>query len=159
MKILLPANRQYDQDVKEYAVSQTVIVCEDESLTVQDEDGSTDLNILLKRMGVNDGSVLPATLGITDPAYYGDFTDAPDLKTALDRIHEAEERFMMLPPQLRERFHNNALEMLQWVQDPRNIDEAIKLKMLIRRAPDGAPVSDPPTGGNSSEAEPTKPEG
>ena len=132
MKILLPARHQYDQESKAVEDLKTAIICTEESLTVQDEDGSTDLNVMLKRMGVKDGSVLPATLGVTDPRYYGDFTDAPDLKTALDRIMDAEEKFMALPPQLRERFHNSALEMLQWVQDPNNIEEAIKLQMLKR---------------------------
>ena len=130
MKILLPARHQYDQDTKAEETQATAIVCLDETLTVQAPPEEIDLNAMLRRMGVTDGTALPAMSGVTDPSYYGDFTDAPDLRTALDNIRDAEEKFMALPPTLREKFQNNALNMLQWVHDARNYDEAVELKML-----------------------------
>ena len=75
-KTLLPVSRQYDIDDMIKRENDTVIWEFEPTLTVQDSPDA-DLNVLMARMGVNDHSVLPATLGITDPRYYGDFTEQP----------------------------------------------------------------------------------
>ncbi|AZL82697.1 internal scaffolding protein [Apis mellifera associated microvirus 24] len=64
---------------------------------------------------------------------YGDFTDVPDLLVATQRIHDAEDAFNQLPAKLRLRFNNNPLEMVQFLQDPKNLEESIQLG--LRNAP------------------------
>lgn len=133
MTVKIKYRQQYDLDADEIERQHTDITCHDESMTQQGAPDA-DLNVLMDRMGLKDGSVLPATLGVTDPRYYGDFTDMPtDLREALDRVHTAEELFNALPAKLRNRFSNDPLSLYNWVNDASNLDEAIKLGLLARR--------------------------
>lgn len=137
---------QYDdaRDAIEREASATVM--HEPSMTMQQFTEDANLNIVLKRFGVGDGSHLPGleALGPIDPSYYGDFTNAVDLKGALNAMLEAERRFMDLPAELRARFHNNWVELHDWVNDPANLDEAIELKMLVKPpAPVQTPVTAP----------------
>lgn len=94
----------------------------------------TDINELMKRMSVSDGSVLPTQLGQIDMAYYGDFTEDPeDLRTVLDTHRNAQDMFRKLPATIRSRFGNDPLNMLTWVQNKENADEAVKLGLLTRK--------------------------
>lgn len=126
---------QYDDARDAIEREATDITCLDESLTLQSPAGDADINILMKRMGVPDGAVLPATLGITDPSAYGDFTDMPDLRSALDRIHNAEDLFQQLPAAIKNRFDNDPWRLHAWVNNPDNLDEAVKIGLLQRAEP------------------------
>lgn len=121
----------------------TNIECLDESLTIQDAP-NTDINQLLKRMGVTDGSVLPGALGVIDPRHYGDWDDALTLKDALDRSHEAERTFMLLPAELRTQFQNDPYALWEFVNDPKNIDEAVDMGLLHRDAQKPKEEDSPP---------------
>lgn len=127
---------QYDQmrDARERA--HTDINCEDESLTQQHFRDDADINVLAHRYGLDKG---PMPNIPVDPAYYGDFTNVPDLRAALDMVHDAQERFMQLDPKLRARFHNQPGELWQFVNDPDNGEEAIRLGLLARPAEPAAP--------------------
>lgn len=54
---------------------------------------------------------------------YGDFSDAPDYQTALNRIMEAESLFMELPARVRDRFGNDPAQFVAFATDGKNIDE------------------------------------
>ena len=123
--------QQYDfaRDAIEQRLSDSVPV--GDSMTEQHHGDATDLNLILRNMGVSDGSIIPTNLGIKiDPAWYGDFSNAVDLQTALNQMQEAERRFMTLPAQMRALFENKWYKLHEWVNDPTNLDEAIKLRML-----------------------------
>ena len=131
---LLSFRHQYDVERDRIEDLKSMVDDFEESITIQD-NGDSDLNVIMKRFGINDGSQLPAELGITDPRYYGDFTESPeDLRQVLDTFREAEERFNQLPPKLRERFNNRPLQLMEFIQNPENLDEAVKLKLLHRDA-------------------------
>lgn len=140
---------QYDdaRDAIERAASDSYNT--EPSMTMQHFTEDADINITLKRFGVTDGSILPALdLANVDPRWYGDFTDAVDLKTALDRMRTAEQHFMQLPAELRAMFNNNWSDLATWMENPANIDKAIELKLLTRApapAPAPAPATNPPT--------------
>lgn len=132
---------QYDYDADADVRAATDILCEDESLTMQDAPDA-DLNALVARMGINDGSLLPGMqLGVADPRFYGDFTDMPDLRSALDRLHDAEYKFADLPATIRNRFRNDPYELHAWVSDPQNLEEAVKLGLLHRTAAKSEPIA------------------
>jgi len=133
---------QYDEQRDAVERAATDITCMDESRTIQDAPDS-DINELMRRFGVKDGSILPGQLGNYDPALYGDFTDVPDLRTALDRTHNAEEAFMMLPAKLRAEFNNNPWQLAEWIHQEGNIDRAVELGLLQKREP--APETPKPT--------------
>lgn len=119
-----------------------IVFCLDESKTQQQFAKDADLNEIVRRCGVKDGAVLPTSLyDNVDPRYYCDMSDVPDLRTALDRVGEAQVRFMALPAALRERFHNRPDKLYEFVSREENCDEAVRLGLLSRRKePEAPPV-------------------
>lgn len=78
-------------------------------------------------------------------AFYGDFSDGLDYMSVLLRLKNAEAAFASLPSQLRRRFENDPAMLLEFVQDPANVDEAVSLGLMVRREETPAPPP-PPTG-------------
>lgn len=114
-----------------------------ESLTQQSFSDDADINVLVKRFGI-DKHPIPFTPA--DARYYGDFTDVPDLRAILDRVRDAQNRFMDLPPALRARFHNRSSELWDFVNDPDNGQEAVRLGLLRREE---TPPPEPPPKGDT----------
>lgn len=134
MRSLLKVRHQYDIDQDNIEREATNIVPEGESLTVQGAPDA-DINELMRRMGVDDGSVLPASLGVVDPQYYGDFTAQPeDLREALDSVRRVDEVFATLPANIRARFDNDPWKLHRFINDETNTDEAIRLGLLHKTA-------------------------
>lgn len=132
MKTLYNWRIQYDLERDELEGNNAITHTIGETLTIQGAP-DTDINEMMRRMGINDYSVLPAIdIGGIDPSYYGDFTDIPDLRAALDRVNEAKDRFQALPAKLRSRFDNNPWKLHTFVNDPENYEEAITLGLLNR---------------------------
>lgn len=105
------------------------------TLTIQDAPDA-DINELMVRFGVTDGSLLPGhILGVADPKYYGDFTDVPDLRETLERMKDAEVKFGNLPAAIRRKFGNDPLEFLDWTHNPANAEEAVTLGILHKTPP------------------------
>lgn len=105
------------------------ILCEDDSLTVEGPARDADINVLVKRYGIDKSGMPVAPI---DPSAYGDLSEAPDLKTAMDRIRDANERFAALPASMRRRFNNDAAQLWDFVNDPQNGDESVSLGLLQR---------------------------
>lgn len=138
---------QYDDDRDEYERLGTDVLCRDESLTQQHFAQDADINVLVRRFGITDGAVPPAVM---DPRYFGDFSDAVDFRTALDRTRDAVERFDALPAELRKRFGNDPVSLYEFVCDQNNAEEAVSLGLLKKfspeasQAPSSAPSTEPP---------------
>lgn len=137
----IPWRTQYDTQRDEEEGLEATINCQDESLTMQSFAEDADLNVIAKRFGL-DKTGIP--VGEFDPNSYGDFTDVPDLRTALDIIRDAKHKFMELPPKLRARFHNDPSELWDFVRDPENGDEAVRLGLLLRPETQQAPAQPAP---------------
>lgn len=141
---------QYDYDADAKEREATDILCEDETMTVQGAPDA-DINALVARFGITDGSQLPTQLGYPiGPEYYGDFSDVPDLRQALENAKLTEELFMTLPAQVRARFENNAFNLWSFVNDPANAEEAVTLGLLSRVAPEASQA--PKTGDSGASA-------
>ncbi len=54
---------------------------------------------------------------------FGDFSDVVDYRSAIDSVRQAEATFGALPSIVRRRFGNDPAEFLDFVQDPKNLDE------------------------------------
>lgn len=106
----------------------------EESLTQQSFKDDADLNVIARRFGLND---IP--IGQIDPSVFRDTTNDPDLVDVLEAQREARDAFMSLPAKLRRRFHNSPKELWDFVTDPENAEEAIRLGFLTRAAPPAAP--------------------
>lgn len=109
------------------------------SLTQQHFSKDADINEIVHRFGIGDGSIPPAP---NDPRFYADYTNVVDLRSALDRTIEAVTAFDLLPARLRSRFSNNVAELYDFVTDPANEAEAIQLGLIKRQAtaPAGSPA-------------------
>lgn len=96
------------------------------------------------------------------PGSYGDFSSATDYHTSLNQVVEAQAAFYDLSSTIRARFHNDPGELLDFLDDPANRDEAVKLGLV---EPPAAPqpkapearleASEKPTS-SSEPAEPAK---
>jgi len=61
---------------------------------------------------------------------YADVSELPDLLTVSNIVHEAQSKFQSLPSQIRERFNNDPAKMIEFLQNPKNQEEAAKLGLL-----------------------------
>lgn len=63
-------------------------------------------------------------------AFYGDFSNIPDYQTALNRVNAVSAVFRSLNADVRARFKHDPANMLEFVSNPDNRDEAVKLGLL-----------------------------
>jgi len=145
---------QYDRDADEREGDLAALKCEDESLTQQNFTEDADLNVIARRFGIN---AIP--LGPLDPSHYRDTTNDPDLRDVLDYQRQAKNDFMQLPTKLRTRFHNSPSELWEFVNDPENRDEVIRLGLLSAEpAPTSPkPQAPSPSTTSTSDAQPATP--
>lgn len=96
------------------------------SLTQQHFAEECDINEILRRSAVS--GQLPINSKVP---MYGDFTRIPkSLGDAFALIKQANDLFAALPWNVRERFGNNPERMIQFLNDPANRDEAIRLGLV-----------------------------
>jgi len=80
-------------------------------------------NIMKKYGGIH--QVPPLSKGT-----YMDLTTLPSYQEALHTIRDADQAFDGLPAKLRKKFNNDPKEMIDFLADPSNTDEAIKLGLV-----------------------------
>lgn len=139
MKTLLDWRHQYDvaRDKKEGDLAG--LECLDESLTQQHFTKDADINVIAERFGLTGIPAFPL-----DPATFRDTTTDPDLRQILDQNIEARNYFNALPHKLRHRFHYSMGELWDFINDPENADEAVRLGLLIRSEPSAEPPTTSP---------------
>lgn len=69
-----------------------------------------------------------------------DLTSIPSYQDSLHIVIQAQNAFQNLNSDIRKRFGNDPHEYIQFLQDPKNDDEAVKLGLKIKKQP---PVEDP----------------
>lgn len=72
--------------------------------------------------------------------FFGDFTNIPDYATSKAAVDEINDRFMRLPGEVRFKFDNNPQKLLDFLSDEKNVEEAVKLKLIN---PEPVPVKTP----------------
>jgi len=112
----------YDLDA---ASNESGLHCEDATLTQQHFKDECDINNILRQFNIT--GILPeAPLS----PRYGDFTGISDYHTALNQVIAAEDEFMRLPADLRARFENDPAQLIEFLENSDNKDEAIKLGLV-----------------------------
>lgn len=117
----------YDTDRESLA---TALNCEDESRAQQQFKDEVDINTIVDRFGVT-GESPPAMQFPTEQ----DFTEAFDFQTSMNVIVKAREEFMTMPAKTRARFQNDPQTFMEFIHNPENVDEAIKLGLAVKRPP------------------------
>lgn len=120
----------HDEDENEANGVLAAIDCRDESLTVQSAVENSDINVIVRRFGADRGGVIPVQP--VDPRFYGDFSDVPDLRTALDLVRDANDKFAVLPAEMRARFDNDPAKLWAFVTNAANFEQAVELGLLRR---------------------------
>lgn len=104
------------------------------SKTDQSMKDECDVNEILRKYMKTGQINLPNQHG-----QYLDVSDIQDLHLALTQVNEATQAFDQLPPEIRRRFGNSLTELVSFLDDPQNNEEAIKLGLKVLTNPDGTP--------------------
>lgn len=118
---------KYDAD----AVSRIVRRQPGESLTKQSFAKAADINEIVRRFGLT-GQLPVASQRVP---LNGDFCNAPDFQSSMNLLIAARERFDALPAKVRARFGQDPGQMIAFLENDANRDEAMKLG-LIERPPE-----------------------
>ena len=118
---------------------------EGESLTQQCFKDEADINVIVGRYTAETAFVDPLTQSQVQ-ASFGDFTTIPDFHAAQNILALANEAFDALPAELRKRFNNDPAEVLYFLNDESNREEAIRLGLVQKvdasiSRPDAARIS------------------
>lgn len=117
----------------------SALVCRDASRAVQSQKEESDINTIVKRFGLT--GELPKNVRIPQ---YGDFTEINDFHSAMNLVIMANDAFMSMPAEVRERFKNDPELFLEFFQDPKNREEGVKLGLVL---PEGKQSPAEPAGG------------
>lgn len=100
------------------------------SLTRQSFAKDADINNIMSKYAVTGVLVDPANVDSRRVPRFGDFSDLVDYPTLVGRINQAQADFMTLPSGLRARFDNDVENLLAFISEPKNVIEAVSLKLL-----------------------------
>lgn len=107
----------------------------DKILTVQAPASELNINSIVAR--ILKGGTAPVYGG---KPFYGDVSEFDGLQDAYIKIQEAEDLFMQFPAEVREKFDNDPVKFVEFFEDPKNREEAIKLGFIDRpQATESAP--------------------
>lgn len=105
------------------------------SLTKQSFKDECDVNKRLERYGITPVGPHPGV-----PPSFGDYSGVGDFLAAQCKILDAQAHFAALPSAVRDRFNNNPAELLAFVGDSKNQDEAVRLGLAVAPAPEAPPM-------------------
>lgn len=104
---------------------------EDPSLTQQQFKEECDINNIMKKYQQT-GQFLHLT---GKQGVYSDFSELTDYQSMLHKVFNAQEAFQSLPAQVRARFQNDPGQLINFIQDKNNYDEALSLGLLNPQNP------------------------
>lgn len=107
-----------------------------ESLTVQSSKDECDINLIIER--ANKGINPP--LNKSSPIY-GDFSEVGDYAQALEKVRAADQAFGALPSSIRSRFNNDPAQLVNFVRNVANRDEAVRLGLVEPPPAPAAPAT------------------
>nr|QJB18751.1 MAG: internal scaffolding protein [Microvirus sp.] len=88
---------------------------------------------------------------------YGDFTKIPDFQSAMNTVILANDTFMQLPAAVRDRFQNDPARLMEFLGDPSNQAEAVKLGLAEAPLETAPEPSIAPEGSPTGSEEPVPP--
>ncbi len=128
---------------------------ENKSLTKQSMAEETDINQIVARLRRG----IPIThLGRGEPRW-GDFSHSTDLLEAHIAVTSMQQQFDALPAATRTRMENSPFMLLQFMENPENREEAIKLGLFVpdtEEDPNYAPTGKERTVEPKADPEPTE---
>lgn len=101
------------------------------SMTQQQFKDEADINNIMARYQKTGVLVDPLTQTTRKPMF-DDFSELGDFRDHQQAVIDAQEMFMQLPSRLRARFQNDPAELLQWLSNPANKEEAMELGLMTK---------------------------
>lgn len=131
------------------------------SMTKQSFVEECDINNILREYSAS--GQLRHISARAEQGMYADLPDQADFQTALNIVLEGQTAFASLPSKVRNRFNNDPAQFLEFMADPANQDEAIRLGLATDNRPPASPPapvsnssSSTQTGASSSSSGPPK---
>lgn len=117
------------------------------SMTKQSFKDECDINVIMRRYEAS--GILP--IPQAGEPRYADLTTSSDFQAAMMEVAAARTAFAELPARIRDRFDNDPARLLEFLDDPRNVEEGRELGLY---APEDVPpvptpvrvVADAPSG-------------
>lgn len=122
---MLRASYNYDADAVSKATGLEFDLENEPSLTDQSFKEESDINEILRRFGKT--GELPENYRAP---LSGDFSNLQTYEEMQNAIADANSRFMEMPAELREKFENSPARLMNFLDDEKNRDEAIKLGIV-----------------------------
>lgn len=116
----------------------------EKTLTQQQFKDEQDINNIMRKYGAAAFSNQTQYL----QQNFADFSQPVDFLQAKTLILDAENRFNELPAEIRKEFNNNPVNLVNFVQDEKNLEKAIKLGLIDpakipQKVPDKEPAQPP----------------
>lgn len=124
---MLRSARNYDRDAVSLETGLSIDPAENR--TQQQFKDDADINTIVKRFGLT--GKLPV---LPDMPMVGDFTEVTDFHTAMNVVRKAQEEFARIPSDLRKRFGDDPAQLMEFMYDEANREEAIKLGLIAAPA-------------------------
>lgn len=118
----------------------------DKGFTVQADRKDADINEIVRRLEVT-GNVARVN---SRPPFYGDVSEFDGLGLALMKVKEAQDLFMTYDANVRERFRNDPVQFVEFLENPDNLKEAQDLGIVAKpvvEPPSAVPAAPAPTPG------------
>lgn len=136
---------QYNYD-RELVSRNNGLTCPEPTRTQQQFKEECDINVILKRFGVTGHLPLMAVQPVQ-----GDFTGVEDYQSMLNTLMAADDNFMRLPSDVREKFGQDPRKFVDFCVDPANIDAVREMGLAPRPAGKPAPTLVEIVNGNKPE--------
>jgi phage internal scaffolding protein len=120
--VFLRTPYNYDKDA---ASNESGLHCEDATLAQQHFKDECDINNILRQFNIT--GQLP---GQPLTPRYGDFSGISDYHTAMNRVIAAQDEFDRLPAQIRARFDNEPANLIEFLENSDNRQEAEDLGLV-----------------------------
>lgn len=132
------------------SVPRFLTVVEGKSMTKQAFKGECDINKIVAKATMTGfvESVNP------NSSMYADVSEIPDYQQALNVVNYASKHFQALPAEVRKKFENDPRQLLDYMADPKNRDEAVKLGLLPKPTAPAKPAAEPKPAKPAADAKP-----
>lgn len=118
--------------------NRTVLDCSGDDIIVeQNHKQEVDINNIIRRHGID---MIAKTAAMSQPQYIMDENPNNDFQEAMLIVAKARESFESMPSHIRKRFSNSPAEYLDFVQNPQNKDELIKLGLATEPPKPADPI-------------------
>lgn len=100
------------------------------SRTKQSFASECDINLIMKKFAKVQGVEYLSKYNGYVGGQFGDFSTVTDYRSAIEQVRSAEDVFMRIPAQIRRQFGDDAATFLDFVQNPANKEELIKMGLV-----------------------------